>query len=258
MKFILTLILGLLVGALIFAAGVVYNPFLSKQNLSPLAVTDAQTVTLLFSAAATDSIVYTNDGESSDTPFPEKVLQLWERPIRQTQALATVLRDGRNQPAGLGIKFSSASEETNPLAGRALMNSVWYAYLPGRGGMFIEQSENYWEYMREVVLPGYRSSASAWTGTWLANTTVGPGALGTAIVTGGSGEFAGSKMLGVESLSVKAWRVDGGILAADGRLIVELPSSDPLADPSADIAATEDLQQDPQQDPQQELAESAL
>ena len=233
MKYILTLILGLLVGALLFAAAVIYNPFLSKQNLSPLAVTDAQTVTLSFSGVAADSIAYSNDGESSDKPFPEKVLQLWERPIRQTQAIATVLRDGRNQMAGLGIKFSSASEDTKLLSGLALVNSVWYVYLPGRGGMFIEQTENYWDYMREIVLSGYRSSANAWTGTWLSNTTAGPGALGTAKVSGGTGEFAGSEMLGVESLSVNAWRVDGGVLAAEGRLIVELPS--------AELAAAEDL-----------------
>ena len=149
MKYILVLILGVLVGATVFAAGVAYNPFLSKQNLSPLAVTEAQTVSLSFSGVATDSIIYTNDGASTDKPFPETVLQLWERPIRQTQAMATTLRDGRNQVAGLGIKFSSASEDTALLSGRALVNSVWYAYLPGRGGIFIEQTENYWTTLKK-------------------------------------------------------------------------------------------------------------
>ncbi len=230
MKYILVLILGVLVGATVFAAGVAYNPFLSKQNLSPLAVTEAQTVSLSFSGVATDSIIYTNDGESTDKPFPETVLQLWERPIRQTQAMATTLRDGRNQVAGLGIKFSSASEDTALLSGRALVNSVWYAYLPGRGGIFIEQTENYWDYFKEVVIPGYRSSAKTWAGTWLGNTTVGPETLGTAKVSGGTGEFAGIEMLGVESLSVRAWRVDGGVLAADGRLTIELPPNETAVD----------------------------
>ena len=53
--------------------------------------------------------------------------------------------------------------------------------------------------------------------------TSGPGSLGTAKVTGGSGEFAGMDMLGVESLAVRAWRVDNGLLAGEGRLIIELP-----------------------------------
>ena len=42
-------------------------------------------------------------------------------------------------PAGLGIKFSSRSERTALLKGDAIVDSVWYVYLPGRGSLFIEQ-----------------------------------------------------------------------------------------------------------------------
>jgi hypothetical protein len=79
--------------------------------------------------------------------------------------MAIVLRDGRNQVTGLGVKFSSDFEDTKLVSSRALVNSVWCAYLPGRGGMVIEQTENYWGYMRKIVLSGYRSSADAWKGT---------------------------------------------------------------------------------------------
>lgn len=223
MKYLVSLLSGLVVGAAIFALCVIYNPFLSTRDLSPLAVTEAPTIALSFSGVASESIVYTNDGESRTDPYPEKVLQLWEQPIRLTSALATVLRDGRNQAAGIGIKFSSASEETRLLSGQALANSVWYVYLPGRGGLFVEQTENYWEYLRDVVFAGYRSSSNTWAGNWLGNTSFGPGALGTAKVSGGSGEFAGNEMLGVESLSVKAWKVDAGAVSAEGRLLIELP-----------------------------------
>lgn len=57
--------------------------------------------------------------------------------------MAIVLRDGRNQVTGLGVKFSSDIEDTKLVSGRALVNIVWCAYLPGRVGMFIEQTENY-------------------------------------------------------------------------------------------------------------------
>jgi hypothetical protein len=224
MKYIIVFVLGLLVGAAVFGIGLAYNPFISKWALSPLAVTDSQTVTLNYSAVASDAIMYTNDGESRIDPHPEKVLQLWEAPIRMTSAMATVVYDARNQPAGLGIKFSSASEDTRLLEGQALTNSVWYVYLPGRGGLFIEQTENHWSFIRDVMFPGYRSSANTWKGAWLANMTSGPNALGTARVIGGSGEFKGFDMLGVESLSVRAWRVDNGVVAAEGQLLVELPN----------------------------------
>ncbi len=223
MKYLIVLIVGMLTGVVVFAAGVAYNPFIGKQGLSPLAVTDLQTVTLTYSGVASDGIVFTNDGESRISPYPEKVLQLWEASIRQTSASVKVLRDGRGQVAGLGIKISSLSEATRLFSGKAIVDSVWYVYLPGRGGMFIEQTENYWDYLREIVLPAYRSSAKTWQGTWLGNLTAGPGALGTAKVTGSSGEFSGLKMLAVESLTVRTWRVAGGPLAAEGQLLIELP-----------------------------------
>jgi hypothetical protein len=224
MKYVVVLIVGILTGAALFAVGLAYNPFIGKAVLSPLAVTDLQTVTLGYSAVASESVMFTNDGESRIPPHPEKVQQLWEAPIRQTDAMATVLRDGRNQVAGLGIKVASAAESTRLVEGKALVNSVWYVYLPGRGSFFIEQTENYWDYLRDIVLPAYRSSAGTWKGIWTGNVTAGPGALGTARVVGGSGEFDGLEMLGVESLSVRTWRVSGGPLAAEGRLTIELPA----------------------------------
>lgn len=223
MKYLIVLIIGIVTGVVVFAAGVAFNPFVSKQGLSPLAVTDSQTVTLTYSGVASDGIVFTNDGESRISPYPEKVLQLWEASIRQTSASVKELRDGRGQVAGLGIKMSSLSEATRLFAGKAIVDSVWYVYLPGRGGMFIEQTENYWDYMRGIVFPAYRNSANTWQGNWLGNLTAGPGALGTAKVTGSSGEFSGLEMLAVESLTVRAWRAVGGPLAAEGQLLIELP-----------------------------------
>jgi len=223
MKYIIALIAGILSGAALFLLGLVYNPFIGEAALSPLATTDSKTVTLGYSAVASDSVMYTNDGESQVYPFPDKVQQLWEAPISQTNAMVTVLTDSRNQVAGMGIKMASAGENTRLLEGKALVNSVWYVYLPGRGSFFVEQTENYWGYLRDIVLPAYRSSAGTWKGIWTGNVTSGPATTGTARVSGGSGEFDGMEMLGVESLSVRTWRVSGGPLAADGWLTIEMP-----------------------------------
>jgi hypothetical protein len=232
MKYVLILLLGLVTGAVLFAAGLAYNPLFGEEGLSPLAVTDSQTIMLGYPVVTSEAIVFTNDGESRIRPQPDKVLQLWEAPIRQTSAMAVVLWDSRNQTAGLGIKFASASEATRLLEGQAIVDSVWYLYLPGRGSLFIDQTENYWDYLRDIVIPAYRSSADTWRGKWLGNVTAGPGALGTARVTGGSGEFLGLSMLGVESMSVRAWRVDRGAIAGEGQLVIELPADKPN-DPDA-------------------------
>jgi len=225
MKYVVSLLLGLVVGAALFVAGLIYNPFIAARGLSPLSVTNAETITLSFANVPAESIAYTNDGESLHNPHPERVLQLWEAPIRSTSAMATVMRDARGRVAGIGVKFSSDSESTRLLKGEAIIDSAWYVYLPEHGSLFIEQTENYFPLIREVAFPAWRSSASSWRGNWLGDLTVGPGALGTAAVTGGSGRVKGLRMEGVESMSVRAFSADVGLVSSEGRLIIAMPEN---------------------------------
>lgn len=223
MKYFFSLLVGVAVGVAAFFALLYYNPLTSQNSLSPLSVSDKELISLNYSAVAADALIYTNDGESRVAPHPAKVLQLWEPPIRSTDAMATVLADSRNQEVGLGIKISSDSERTNILNGEAIVDSVWHIYLPGRGSLFVEQSENYWGYLREIVLPAHWSSGDNWRGIWNGNITAGPGALGTARVIGGSGEFSGLETEGVESLAAKAYSVEQGPVAISGELMIEIP-----------------------------------
>jgi len=225
MKYIVSLVLGLIVGVSLFVAGLLYNPFLADRGLSPLSVTKAEVITLSFANVPAESIAFTNDGESLHGPYPEKVLQLWEAPIRRTSAMTTVMRDGRNQVAGIGVKFASDSESTRLFSGEAITNSVWYIYLPEHGSLFIEQTENYFPFIREVAFPAWRSSANSWRGSWLGDLTAGPGTLGTAAVTGGSGRVDGLKMAGMESISVRAFSTETGLVSSEGRLLIELPET---------------------------------
>jgi len=226
MKYVISLIVGMPVGACIFLALLYFNPLTSRGSLSPLSVTDNDVISLAYSAVAQDMLVFTNDGESQIGPYPPKVLQLWEPPIKHTNAFVTVLKDGRGQAAALGIKFSSDSEGTNVLNSQALVDSVWHIYMPERGSFFVEQSENYWGYLREIVVPARWNSADNWRGSWFGNITSGPRALGIAKVSGGSGEFDGLDADAVESLSAKAYSVAQGPVAMTGQLIVELPETE--------------------------------
>jgi len=225
MKYAVSFLLGLTVGGILFVAGLLYNPFIADRGLSPLSVSNAEVITLRFANVPAESIAYTNDGESLHDPYPEKVLQLWEPPIRSTTAMATVMRDARNRVAGIGVKFASDSESTRLLTGRAIVDSVWYIYLPKHGSLFIEQTENYFPFVREVAFPAWRSSANSWRGSWLGDLTAGPGALGTAAVTGGSGRVKGLRMEGIESISVRAFSADTGLVSSEGRILVELPET---------------------------------
>jgi len=222
-RYVISLLLGIVIGIALFAGGLLYNPLFEDRSVSPLSVSNAEIMSLGFSAAPSDTIVYSNDGESADKPHPEKVLQLWEAPIRSSNVMATVLFDARGRAAGVGIKFSSRSERTSLFDGQALVDSVWHVYLPERGSVFIQQSENFWSYLRDVVLPAYRSPANNWKGQWMGHTTAGPHALGMAAASGGSGALQGLEMNAVESLTATAYSTSKGLLSAEGRLVIELP-----------------------------------
>ncbi len=225
MKYLISLVLGFTVGIVLFVLLLYINPLTSRSTLSPIAVGSGEIINLTYSAAIEDSIVFTNSGETRRHPHPAKVLQLWEAPVRNTRVAATVLRDSRGDVAGLGIKFSSDSEDTNLLNGEALVDSAWHIYLPGQGTLFIEQRENYWSYLREIVLPAAWSSADRWKGNWHGTITNGPGALGTSRVTGGSGEFAGLVTDGIESITAQAYSMDRGPVAAEAQLTIEVPEN---------------------------------
>lgn len=216
------LLAGIALGAAAVLALLFYNPLAAKNPLSPLSVSDQQIISLGYSAVAEDAIMYTNDGESGIHPYPVKVQQLWEAPIRRTDIVVTVLSDSRNKPAGIGIKFMSDSEQTRIINGEALVDSAWHILLPERGSLFVSQTENYWNFLRQIVAPAYWSSGDSWKGSWHGNTTVGPGSLGTARVTGGNGEFAGLDSEAVESLSARAYSVAAGPVAMEGRLTIDV------------------------------------
>ena len=224
MKYLLALFLGVVSGAFVAVGLLYFNPLTSESRISPLSVSDSQQLSLGFSAVAGDAIVYTNDGESRIPPYPERVLQLWEASIRDTDAMVTMLRNGRNETAGIGVKFSSPSESTRLLNGEVLEHSVWYVYLPGQGTMLIEQTENHWNFLREIVVPAHWSSGDSWRGNWNGTITSGPGALGTGWVHGGSGVFRDLESEAIEMLKATAYSAETGPVAVDGQIIVDLPA----------------------------------
>lgn len=225
MKYLVLLILGIATGGAIAFGLIYFNPFMSTSNLSPLVVSDKQQFSLNYSAVAGHTIAFTNDGESRVQPHPEKILQLWEAPIRQTSAMVVLLNDARNNPVGIGIKMTSKSERTRVLNGEALVDSVWHVFLPNDGTLLIAQTENYWNFLRDIVVPAHWISGNGWKGNWHGTLTNGPGALGTAVVHGNSGKYAGLESEAIELLTAKAYSSEAGPVAMTGQLIVELSSA---------------------------------
>jgi hypothetical protein len=223
MKYVISLLLGLVTGAGLFLCGLYYNPFVGQPSISPLAVTDERVVDLSFSAVPADAILYTDYGESIVSPRPERVAELWEPAIDDTTLFVTVLEDSRGGTAGIGIKYQTASEATKILRGEALADSVWHVYLPGQGTMLIDQTENYWSYIRDIVIPARWSSGDNWRGSFHRVMTIGPGSLGTARVSGGSGILNGVTSESVESLTAAGYSATTGPVSMTGSLTIAIP-----------------------------------
>lgn len=220
MKYAIAYLLGLVLGAALFLLALYHNPFAGSTTISPLSLSDQQLLDISFSAVPGESIAFTNDGESRVQRHPEKIAELWEPAVRHTTIMVAVLSDRRGVPAGVGVKFASGSEQTNLLTSEALINSVWHVYMPDSGTLFIDQTENLWSYLRNIVLPARWNSADSWRGTWYGITTIGPGALGTARVTGGSGRYADLASEGVESWRAQAYSALRGPVAMTGHLTI--------------------------------------
>lgn len=225
MKYLISLIVGMFTGVALFVATMYFNPFAGKQSVSPLAVGSQQLLNLNFTGVPSDSVLFTNNGESTISPHPEKTTELWEATVRKSRVTVVQLDSSRGEPAGVGIKFSSDSEDTKVLNSLALVDSVWHIYLPGRGTLFVDQRENYWSFLRDIVAKARWSSADNWRGAWNRVMTNGPNAIGTARVVGGSGEFVGIQSEAVESLNATAYSAQSGPVAMDGSLAITLPDA---------------------------------
>jgi len=226
MKYLVSLVIGILVGAMLFVLGLYYNPLTSQEAVSPLAVTTRQVIDLSFSAVPQEGILYTDDGESIASPYPDRVAKLLEPAVDDTRIWVTEFQDGGGDATGIGIKFSSESEQTRLFNGEALTNSVWHVYLPGQGTLLIDQTENNWAYYREVVIPARISSGNNWRGAFHGVMTNGPSALGTARVTGGSGLFEGLESESVESLTARSFSAIQGPVSMSGSLTIVVPEAD--------------------------------
>ncbi len=225
MKYLLSLAVGILVGAVMAFAFLLLNPLAEPRALSPLEVGDQPQMMLNYSLVPADAIVHTNNGETRGDPTPGKVQQLWEPAIRNTAVTVAAMSGATGETRAIGIKFASLSESTRLLRNEAMIDSVWHIYMPERGTFVVGQRENRFDYLRTVVLPAMWSSGKRWRGLWRGNVSAGPGSLGTGRFAGGSGEFAGLDADVIESHTVRAWSAESGPVAKEGMLLVELPET---------------------------------
>lgn len=222
MKYLVGLLAGMVTGAAMFAILLYVNPLIKVKNLSPISVSTSSQFELSYEATPMESILWTDSGQSNVRPRPPLVQELFEETIRDTRVIVTLLRSSRGAAAGVGVKFQTTAEQTGLLDGNYPVNSTWHIWLLQRGGLMIDQRENQWTLLRDVVLPAYLSSADSWRGSWYGILTSGPQALGVARVFGGSGYLANQDGEAVEAINAKAYSAETGPAAMQGRLTISM------------------------------------
>lgn len=202
MKYIIAFLLGTSLGVASVALAIYFNPLTAENSKVGINPSPDQTLELYYGSVLADSIAYTNSGNKYLPRRPADIEELWHPTLKWAQAAVHTLMYPDKSVAGIGVKLGAWSGETRPLMGKWLMNSVWYIYLPGSGGMFIEQNENYWPFVRSVALPAFMSGEKQWEGEFATDLTTGPGPAFEGRVVGASGVLRGHRGEAREAIAV--------------------------------------------------------
>jgi hypothetical protein len=186
MKYLLTGILGFLVGAAAAMAALYFNPL--TDGAGPLPAEGDSTYS--YASPVTSELVFTHGGLSRLPSSPSEVPYLWEATINKTALSVLVLKGADGSASGVASRVSYPDEDTELLATGALLNDDWTVSFPGQGSLFVTARSNWWPLLKEAVIPVWYLG-QLWPGPEVYTPTVGPGPDGRAVVRGASGRFAG-------------------------------------------------------------------
>lgn len=186
MKYLLTALLGFLLGAAAAVAALYYDPF--TQGGGPVPA-DGDTL-LTYASPVSSALAFTHGRLSRLPANPPGVADLWEATINKSALAIVVLRGDDGTSAAIGSRLSYPSEDTDFLLNGVLLNDDWLVSVPGRGSLFITAQSNWWPLLKDAVIPVWYLGRP-WRGPAVYEPTVGPGVGNQAIVRGASGEFAG-------------------------------------------------------------------
>ncbi|MEO1036755.1 MAG: hypothetical protein AAFX44_14455 [Pseudomonadota bacterium] len=234
MKNLLVFLLGVVIGLAIVWAVIWYNPLDRGAIDVPIDV-DERTLVLEYDSPISGSIYYVNSGLEKLPRNPASQDALFFPSQRGAHVSVHALKNRRGEPVALGIKHFALAEDTALLPARAHVNGAWQILIPGAGGFFIESQENYWPFLRAVLLPAAFGNGN-WQGRYESDSTIGPTGTFEAVMVGASGLFADRTGLAKETLAVTEFSLHavGGPPTAFGTLTVVPEDPQVEVDPADD------------------------
>lgn len=128
--------------------------------------------------------------------------------IRAGLALITRVHDERGEIVGVATELEAGHEDSNLLAGRLMTHTTWTVVLPGRGGLFLYQTEDNWKLATRIIGPAVLGGES-WKGAWHHLNTLGPRSDGHGEIVAATGEFANRPGTFVEHAEMREFTPDG-------------------------------------------------
>jgi hypothetical protein len=213
-KYVLSLVFGLVFGVAVAAVLIYFNPLTLGQSDR---LANAQWV-LDYQLGGGNIWLSTHDDRLEIPVVPIEAPLLWEGAIKGTILTAMPLAGSSGSASAVATRISVPSSKSEFLRSGLLVEDHWLITVPGSGTMFVHGINNHWPLVRDTLV----------TVDWLGRDFRGPetyeptlGPVGShAEVFGLTGEFENARGRGHESVSLDSY--EGNLAALSGQLMIEM------------------------------------
>lgn len=219
MKYVVSLVFGLILGAGVALALLYFNPLTQYQS-APLSDPERS---LDYKLAGADVWLSTHDDRLELPVVPRGVSLLYEDGIRGTWLSAFGINDQSLPGLAAATRISVPSRESELLRAGVLVEDFWLISVPGTGSMFVHAMSNQWPLLRDTVV-NVDWLGREFNGPAAYDPTQGP-AKGNAEVFGLTGAYGGTEGRAREHLSLETY--NGGLAALSGQLRIRMGENRP-------------------------------
>lgn len=218
MKYVLSLIFGLVLGVVTAAALILFNPLTLGQSKPP-AGSDR---VFGYSMAAKDSWLSTH-GDRLEIPIvPAGAPLLFEEGIRGSWIASMPLSAKAGSLPAAGTRISVPSARSEFLKAGLLVDDYWLISVPESGTLLMRAENNFWPLLRDTVV-WVDLLKQSFKGSGRYEPTIGPANAGAEVI-GMTGEFTDFRGVGHDRLALDHYA--GSLGAVTGQLMIRAAAPD--------------------------------
>lgn len=213
MRYVVSLLFGLALGAIVAVAGIFFNPLTLNQSTPP---DDAEWV-LNYSLDAEETWLSTHENQLGVPIVPTDVPLLYENGIRGSLMAAMPLKGEPGSASGAGTRISIPSSNSELLKAGVMVEDHWLISVPGSGTLLVHAESNHWPMLRDTLIRVDLLKRN-WKGPGQYDPTLGPSD-GGAEVIGLTGSYRDFHGVGHERISLASYA--GSLDPLAGQLLIQ-------------------------------------